>query len=141
MIMAYGCFTDRNEPPTDHAVEKALGVRRDAWRDISDYLTVNKKAKAKYKYYGKNYGWAQGFSKSGKSILALYPDTNDFCVQFILSVKQEAAVLSELSNAALRDIIAEKEPIHEGKWIFARFGVFKGVEEIKRLVDIRLDTK
>jgi hypothetical protein len=136
--MSHGCFTDRNDPPTDHAVQKALGGRRDAWRNICEYLTTDKKAKAKYKYYGKNYGWALGFSKSGKSILALYPATNDFCVQFILNEKQEAAVLSELSNGTLHDMIAEKESIHEGKWIFAKFGVFKGIEEIKRIVEIKM---
>ncbi len=137
--MSYSCFTNKHDASTERAFQEVLGVKKDAWRDIADYLTIKKKAKAAYKYYGVNYGWALGFSKSGRSILALYPDKNDFCVQFILNEKQAAAVLSEISNAALRDMIAEKKSIREGKWIFAKIGVFKGVEEIRRIVDIRME--
>jgi hypothetical protein len=139
--MSYSCFIDKHDAPTEQAVQKALGEKKAAWRNISDYLTIDIKAKAKYKYYGKNYGWALGFSKNGKSILSLYPDTNNFCIQFIVNEKQEAKLLKELSNAELRDMIAKKKSIHEGKWIFANFAMFNGIEEIKRIIAIRLDAK
>jgi hypothetical protein len=106
--MSYGCFINRNDVPTDNAVQKAIGTKKEAWQEIVDYLTIEKKARAKYKFYGKNYGWALGFSKNGKTILALYPDVNDFCVQFIVNAKQEAAVLKEIANSELRDMIKKK---------------------------------
>jgi hypothetical protein len=137
--MSYGCFINKNDAPTEQGVQKALGTKMKTWREIVDYLAIGKKTTAKFKFYGVNYGWALGFTKNGRSILALYPDKNDFCVQFILNEKQEAALLREIENTELRDMIEKKKSIREGKWIFARIGVFKGVEEVKRIVEIRMN--
>jgi hypothetical protein len=139
--MSYSCFTDKLDAPTEKDIYKILGSHKSAWQEISEYLTADKKATAKYKYYGINYGWALGFSKSCKSIISLYPTVNDFCIQVILNKKQEVAVLHELPNATLHDIIEKKEPIHEGKWIFAQFSVFMNVDEIKHVIDIRMDKR
>jgi hypothetical protein len=139
--MSYGCFIDKHIVPTDALIYKTLGDRRKDWQAVSNYLIVDKKATARYKYYGINYGWALGFSKSGKSIISLYPNVDDFYIQVILNKKQEEAVFHELSNATLHDIIGKKVPIHEGKWIFAPFTVFINIDEIKHVIDIRMDKK
>ncbi len=47
------------------------------------------KARSKYKFYGKNCGWALGYSKSGKSVISLYPLLGDFAIQMIFKKQHE----------------------------------------------------
>lgn len=137
--MSYSVFIDRNDIPDETMIYRILGKRQIDWQSITQYMTDIGNVKAKYKYYGKNYGWALGFSKSNRSIISLYPNSNEFYVQVILNKMQENAVLDQVPNVALRKIISEKKPIHEGKWIFAEFALFSDIDELKHLIEIRLD--
>ena len=82
-----------------------------------------------------------GFSKSGKSIISLYPADKDFWFQVILNERQEEAVLEKLENKVIRDIIGRTEPIHEGKWVFLKYSDVETEVEVKRMIDIRMDKK
>ncbi|MFA6845593.1 MAG: DUF3788 family protein [Sphaerochaetaceae bacterium] len=137
--MSYGSLTERGELPSEEKVRSLLGDKRTAWDDICSYMVTEKKTKGTYAFYGKNYGWALRFSKGGKSILALYPSKGDFFVQTILNPKQEEVALSAIADEAVRTVVHQTEPIHEGKWIFLKFSDIKDPRIIKALVDIRLD--
>ena len=137
--MSYGYFSRKEEPPTEHAIEKLIAGSLIAWNSICNYLEVEKKATRKLKFYGKNYGWAVGFSKNGKSIISLYPAENDFWLLVILSRRQEETLLKRIETKIICDVIRRTEPIREGKWIFLKYSDIGTEVEVKRIVDIRMD--
>jgi hypothetical protein len=137
--MSYGYYTRKDEQPTEQEIEKLINGSKDIWKLICNYLEAEKGAIKQYKFYGKNYGWALGFSKSGKSVISLYPAENDFWFQVILNERQESAVLKRTKNKLIQDVIGRTAPIHEGKWIFVRYSDVGTEVEVKNIIDIRMD--
>ena len=81
--MSKSCFTNKKAKPTDAELENSLGSIRGQWNSFSEYLSSELKLKGEFKFYGINYGWAKRYIKSGKSVVALYPDKNCFTVKYI----------------------------------------------------------
>jgi hypothetical protein len=116
-----------------------LGKKFKQWDEINSYLVNIIKAKSAYKFYGKNYGWALGFSKSNKSIISLYPLLNDFTIQIILKKKHEVEIKKIIDNQELQDLINKKSEIKEGKWIFFKYSKINSVPIIKKMIDIKIE--
>ena len=91
---------------TNHPIIKLLKyliINIKQWNEINSYLINIIKTKSKYKFYGKNYGWALGYSKNNKSIISLYPLLNDFTIQIILKKKHEIEIKNTIDNKELQD--------------------------------------
>ena len=135
--MSYGFFTDKTIKPSEKEITEILSVNYSLWEDIVKYINENYKTKSEYKFYGKNYGWALRFNKSGKSFTALYPDKNEFSAQIILNKEQiDKALTSELSKS-VKDIINLTHYVHEGKWIFIKIKDKNDLDDIIILLKIR----
>jgi hypothetical protein len=139
--MSKGFFTDKTFRPAEKDIENILGEAGNNWDSIILHLTSELNLKGVFRFYGVNYGWALRFIKSGKSIIALYPDKNCFMVQIILNNKQVDAALSENLNKQILKLIREKEAIHEGKWIYLRIDKLTVLEDIFKLINIRIKIK
>ena len=137
--MSYSIFYERNNKPSEEEVTKALGNKLNQWFEISSYLVNVLKARSSYKFYGKNYGWAKGYSKKGKSIVSLYPLLNDFTIQIILKKSHEVEIVKTIDNKDLIDIINQTAEIYEGKWIFIEYSKINSVDIIKKMIDIKVD--
>lgn len=135
--MSRGFFREKDRVPTEREVSAVLGKSRECWDDLVMYLLDERKFKAGYKFYGKNYGWALGFTWRGRSVVSLYPDEDDFCMQIILNEEQEGRALSSIDDGILRKVMRDTARIHEGKWIFMKASRFKDAREMKMLVEIR----
>lgn len=136
--MSYSFFCERNNKPSEEEIVKLLGNKFKEWDEINSYLLNMIKAKSKYKFYGKNYGWALGYSKSGKSIISLYPLSEDFTIQMILKKKHEIEIMKMFKNNELLDLIKNTPETHEGKWIFFKYRMVNSVAVVKNLIEIRL---
>ena len=136
--MSYSYFCDKNNKPSDHQIIKILNNNINQWNEINSYLINIIKTKSKYKFYGKNYGWALGYSKNNKSIISLYPLLNDFTIQIILKKKHEIEIINTINNKELQTLINETSEIYEGKWIFFKYSMINSVEIIKKMIDIKL---
>ena len=138
--MSIGSFTDKNNKPTETEVLKIIGRAVPAWTSINTYINNSFKAKAEYKFYGKNYGWALRYIKSGKSFIALYPAADKFTAQIILNRKQiEEAQKVEL-QPRITDIIKNTPEIHEGKWLYIEVTAENELLDIEKLLIIRRNT-
>jgi hypothetical protein len=135
--LSYGEFTDRNRKPEESEVRDILAIARPAWQEIVDYIENMSGAKGEFKYYGKNYGWALRFNRSGKSLAAIYPLNNAFTVQIILNPAQAEKALEQDLSPEIRQTIRETREIHEGKWIFIKVASGKHIDDVKRLLTIR----
>jgi hypothetical protein len=139
--MSKGYFTDKSSRPNENDVIQFLGTSKNNWDLLYKYLTVELKLKGEYKFYGVNYGWAVRFNKSGRSIIAMYPDRNSFTVQFIMNGNQVGFALKEDLQSHILKLIEETEAIHEGKWIFTKVDKETDLKDIITLADIRMKVK
>ena len=135
--MSKGIFTDKIHKPTNEEVTEVLGTVQSTWQVIVNYIEIQLKAKGEFKFYGKNYGWALRFNKSGKSLVALYPSKNEFTVQIILNTKQVEKALLEASDRRIKKIIVDTPEIHEGKWIYINVTSKSDIMDIEKLLFIR----
>jgi hypothetical protein len=135
--MSKGIFTDKIHKPTNEEVIEILESIQPLWQDIVNFIEIQCKAKGEFKFYGKNYGWALRFNKSGKSLAALYPSENEFTVQIILNTKQVEKALEEALDIKMKNIIIDTPEIHEGKWVYINVTSESDIMDIKKLLFIR----
>ncbi len=139
--MSKGFFIDKSLRPNDNNILKIIGSAKNNWDFILEYLRSDLKLKGEFKFYGINYGWAIRFNKSGKSIVALYPDKDCFTVQIILNKYQvDSALLADLDVGIIKNI-RDKEAIHEGKWIYLKIDKRTDLKDILKIIDIRIKIK
>jgi len=139
--MRKSCYTNKNEQPTELEIANSLGSIKEHWNSFSEYLSLELKLKGEFKFYGVNYGWAKRYVKSGKSVIALYPDKECFTAQIILNKNQVDSALELDLEASIKDTIKNTESIYEGKWIFIKIEDEILLEDIKKLVAVRLRIK
>ncbi|MBB3186111.1 DUF3788 family protein [Microbacter margulisiae] len=139
--MSKGFFINKNAQPTDAEIEDTVGKAQEVWFLILQYLTHELHLKRDWKFYGVNYGWALRFNKSGKSVVAIYPDKNGITVQIILNKHQVAFALVSGLDTRIIQIIEDTESIYEGKWIYVKIDDNTGINEILKLIDIRIKIK
>ncbi len=136
--MSKGIFVDKNTKPDQAGMEKVIGRARVSWKKLNDFLGTAMKLKGELKFYGVNYGWAIRYTKSGKSVIALYPDENGFTAQIIMKGEQvEAALKKRLSP----ETKAAMEPAHEfkeGRWVYLDIGPCDDFEDVATLISVRL---
>ncbi len=135
--MSYGIFTERLKKPSENEILSALATAKKDWREIVDFIASEFKSKSELKFYGKNYGWALRFNKSGKSLAALYPGSGCFTVQIILTKEQTGLAFDEKLSSAMKDYIKATPEIHEGRWLFIPIDGRYDISEIKTLLLIR----
>jgi hypothetical protein len=130
-------FTDKQRQPAPEEILLALGPSRPAWESLEQYLGENYRLKKDFAFYGKNYGWALRFRKSGKALLSLYPRQGGFTVQIVLGEPQvQQALLSGVGPAA-RKAIEAANAYAEGRWLFIPVETMQEVEEVKYLLGLK----
>jgi hypothetical protein len=139
--MSYSTFTDRVNKPSEEDVVQLIGNKFKQWTEIDSYMVNMIKAKSSYKFYGKNYGWALGYSKNNKSIISLYPLSNDFTIQMIFKKEHEVEIIKNIDNNELLDLIKNTSEIHEGKWIFIKYSKINSSAIVKKMINIKLKSK
>lgn len=135
--MSWGSFTDRGQMPSEDEVLAALSQSRKLWDEIVQFIENNYHTKKSFKFYGRNYGWALQFSKSGKALVSLYPGQGEFVAQIILNKDQWEEALKANIGEETKELIKSTPEIHEGKWIFVKSKTKKDNEDIEKLISVR----
>jgi hypothetical protein len=136
--MSIGIFTDKSSKPSVDEMSEAVSASKANLKALLDVIEEKFKAKSEFKFYGKNYGWALNFRKSGKSLISIYPGDNMFTVQIILDKIQAVNAVNSDISEAIRDIINSTEEICEGKWIYIKVGPASEIKDIETLLKIRM---
>jgi hypothetical protein len=135
--VSYGAFIDRTSRPSEAEVEAALEGANPLWKDLVAFVESSFRVRSDWKFYGKNYGWALAFKKSGKALVSLYPGAGSFTAQLILKDDQISVVPGELMIPELRAAIDADNPYAEGRWIFLAVVSERELRVVKRLIEIR----
>lgn len=139
--MSKGIFTDKTRKPTAKAMETAVGSAARVWKELNEFLSSAMRLKAELKFYGVNYGWAIRYAKSGKSIVALYPDKEGFTAQVIMKRAQLEAAYAHGVSDSTKDAANSATDFNEGRWVFIRVDAKIGIDDIVTLVNARLKVR
>ncbi len=139
--MSKGIFTDKNKKPTAKAIDKIVGLAGRNWKEINDFLVSTLELKGELKFYGVNYGWAIRYSKSGKSVIALYPDKDGFTAQIIMKRAQLEAAYEYGVSDSTKEAANRATGFKEGRWVFIHVDAKSGINDVVTLVNARLEVK
>ena len=140
--MSVGIFTERKHQPTDAEIDQAIGPKLPLWRALIRFIQDKYPVEADFRFlYGKNYGWAWRYRIKGQLLTSLYPAQGCFKAQLNLSPEAvEAAQGMSLGENALQ-AIERAHPYPEGRWVFIPVESKQDVQDVQRLLALRVDTK
>ncbi len=139
--MSKGIFTDKNRKPGPKDIEVTVSRALGNWKELNEFLRSTLKLKGELKFYGVNYGWAIRYSKSGKSVIALYPAKDSFTVQIILKREQVKAALTHKLSPGTKDAVNRAHEFNEGRWVYLTIDDKSDLVDILTLVKARLETR
>lgn len=135
--MSWGVFTDKEIKPSDKNVYQSLGDVKPLWDNIISFVEEKYQVNGEFKFYGKNFGWALRYKKSGRVLIALYPGNEEYTVQIILNKHQIEEVLALDISMETREMIERTTMIREGKWLYLKVDEENKLDEIKTLIIAR----
>jgi hypothetical protein len=139
--MSVGLFTDKEHTPTAEEVGRAVGPRQAAWDELVSCIRESYSNQDEFRFYGRNFGWALRFRKSGRALASLYPTGGGFTVQVILGADETKKALDLGLGKHVRQIIEEAHPYPEGRWLFIPVGSERDILDIRRLLALKGGTK
>lgn len=135
--MSVGIFTDKAHAPTAEQIFEAIGSRRAAWEEMLQVIRECYARQEDWRFYGKNYGWALRFRKSGKALLSLYPAEGSFTVQLILSQADVDTAHGLKLGKHVRQVIEQAHPFPEGRWVFVPVQSEKDLRDVQQLLALK----
>ncbi|KAF5089122.1 DUF3788 domain-containing protein [Methanobacterium aggregans] len=139
--MSKGIFTEKIHEPSEDEIFEALLSVKPLWDDLREFIEDNYKISGELKFYGKNFGWALRYRKSGRVLVSMYPGSGEFIVQIILNGKEvEKAMELDLEPDTMK-VIVDTEPIHEGKWIYINVTSETDLSDVEDLISVRSPLK
>jgi hypothetical protein len=135
--MSVGIFTDKAHAPTEEQISEAIGSRRAAWEDMLQVIRERYSHQEDWRFYGKNYGWALRFRKSGKALVSLYPAEGSFTIQLILSQADVDRAHGLKLGKHVRQIIEQAHPYPEGRWVFIPVKSGKDLRDVHQLLALK----
>jgi hypothetical protein len=135
--MSVGIFTDKTQPPTSQQILTAVGARRAAWEKLIQFIRDRYAAQEDWSFYGRNYGWALRFRKSGKALISLYPAQNGFAVQVVLGEPEVQTALGMKIGQHIRSIVEAATPFAEGRWLFIPVKSAQDIRDVQQLLTLK----
>ncbi len=135
--MSIGIFTDKKCPPTIAQVFEAIGPKRSAWEKLTWFIQEEFGAREEFRFYGRNYGWALRFRKSGKALASLYPAEKSFVVQVVLGAANVKQARGLHIGKHIQQIIDQANAYPEGRWLFIPIKSEKDVREAQQLLTLK----
>ncbi len=139
--MGIGAFTDRSNKPRAREMENSVGTAKSNWEELNDFLATTLKLKGELKFYGVNYGWTIRYAKSGKSVVALYPDRDSFTAQIIMKRQLLTAAYEHGVSDTTKEAVNRATDFKEGRWVFIHVDAKSGIDDVFTLVNARLSVR
>ena len=140
--MSIGAFTDKKQQPTEEEILAMIGPKLPLWQELIQFIRENYPVEEDFKFlYGKKYGWALRFRIRRQLLTSLYPTAGGFTAQVNLSPEAVEQALAMQPGKNVQDAIARAHPYPEGRWLFIPVESADDVEDVKRLLTLRAETK
>lgn len=135
----FSCFVDRTREPDRGNVRKVLAGARAAWDELEAHLAETYALQGSFHFmYGERYGWALCFRRSGRLVLAMYPNHGHLTVQIILGQAQIAVATAMSLPSRVSKVLRAAKHYPEGRWLFIRVQSLKGAQELRTLIALKM---
>ncbi|MFB3789674.1 MAG: DUF3788 domain-containing protein [bacterium] len=132
-----GAFTEESHPPRLKEVHAALDSRQCAWEEITQFIQDHFRTQSEWKYYGKKDGWILRYRKGGRAFLSLFPQTNGFIAQIVLSEMYIEHAARLRLGKKVRELLASAHPYPDGRWLFIDVKTQTDIKDIQRLLSLK----
>ena len=140
--MSIGAFTDKKQQPTEEEILAMIGPKLPLWEELIQFIRASYPADEDFTFlYGKKYGWALRFRIRGQLLTSLYPTAGGFTAQVNLSPEAVEQTLAMQPGKNVLAAIDRAHPYPEGRWLFIPVESADDVQDIKRLLALRAETK
>ncbi|HQE93994.1 MAG TPA: DUF3788 family protein [Anaerolineae bacterium] len=140
--MSIGTFTDKKQRPTEDEILAMIGQKLPLWEELIHFIRENYPSDEDFTFlYGKKYGWALRFRIRKQLLTSLYPAEGGFKVQINLSPEAVEQALAMQLGHHVQEAITRAHPFPEGRWVFIPIDSADDVQDIKRLLVLRVETK
>lgn len=135
--MSVGVFLNREQMPSAEEIRAALGRAWGVWEDLNRHLCQQYTFQPETKFGGKNYGWMVWYRRSGKTLVALYPQQGGFVAQVVLGKEQVEKALELDLTPRMHRAIEETPQLHDGRWLFLRVESEVEAADLRRLLEVK----
>jgi len=130
----------RDHEPTEKEILDYIGTNATKlWNELHEFLAENYDFQPELSYWGDNYGWTMRYRRSGKTLVAFYPENGGFTVQVILG-KKEVEKFQNMRDELSSDIIKlfdETKQLHDGRWLWIAQPGTGTTDDIKKLIQLK----
>ncbi|MFX1482757.1 MAG: DUF3788 domain-containing protein [Promethearchaeota archaeon] len=131
---------DRDCEPTEKRILEYIGKEAsELWSELHMFLAENYDFQPELSYWGDKYGWTIRYRKSGKTLVAFYPENEGFTVQVILG-KKEVEKFQRMRDELSQEIVQlfnDTKQLHDGRWLWIQQPGNGTVEDIKKLIQLK----
>lgn len=140
--MSVSVFADKKVQPADFDIRKIIGPKLPLWDELIGTLREKYAPQEDLKFlYGKEYGWGIRFRIKGQLLTSLFPSDGGFIVQINLSPEDVESAQGMQPGRNVQQAIARANPYPEGRWLFIPVESPADLEDIYRLLELRVKSK
>jgi hypothetical protein len=140
--MSIGVFCDKHSEPSLPEINITVGPRLPLWDELIGTIRERYTPLEDLKFlYGKEYGWGIRFRMKGQLLTSLYPTEGGFTVQINLNPADIDTALGMQPGKNVQQAIARANPYPEGRWLFIPVESSADLEDIYRLLELRVKSK
>jgi len=112
-------FVDKAHPPTDETIAATLATAAAAWTRLQTHLLSARGVQGSLHYmYGRKYGWAMRFQRTGRTVAVLYPNARRVTLQVVLTGEQAAAARAAALPIDVLEALDAAREYPEGFWVY-----------------------
>lgn len=127
--------------PTEKNFVALTGKKANLWKDLRMYLAEHYDHEPVLSVGKKEYDWTIRYRKSGKTLVTLMPEKDNFCVLVVLG-KDEIKKANEIKlNSFVTNIFKTSKQFHDGRWLWIRPRDRGDIESIKKLLVVKKKPK
>ena len=136
-----GTLVDGKHRPTSKDIATVLGKSSRLWDALVGFISEDFGIKGQLEFGGAKYGWALEFRKGGKPLAALYPADQMFVVQIVLGRDASIEAGKLELGSSVRRVYDSARQLHDGRWLFVPVRTIVEMEDLKRLIRVKVETK
>lgn len=136
--MALSVFDDRKAPPTNAAIEEALGRSAAAWRRLKAKLSGESALEEEWAFAGAKFGWSLRLKRGKRVIVYMTPCARHFLASFVLGEKACASASEAGLPSPILATIANAPKYAEGRGFRIPVRSLREIPGLLKLAAIKL---
>lgn len=145
--MEWNFLFDVSREPDENDMEAYIGSAGPLWNGLRAYIETiyQVKSKTSFSKCSAQPGWNVKYQKSGKSLCTLYPMEGFFIALVVIGAKEESEAGAGVKLGAFTPYVSElyRNTVSScgGRWLMIRVDDSDVLEDVKRLIAIRVKPK